>query len=305
MIGRPWGDGVGEAVEALGGCDAVIANAGVVDTIRRADRFPEEDWHKDVETNLSGAFFLAQAAFPALVESGDGRVVVISSVAAEVGLPGQAAYGASKAGLVGLARTLAGEWASAGVRCNVVMPGMIATPKVLAMPGKLQDSLKRTIPLGRFGAPEELAGVVGFLLTYPAVGCQVPAWENSAGGPWACWIQRCARAPGLTSVRGPGSWWAGDEMFDGVIPLGEALRPLNLSRRSTRVACRQQDFGSRPRRIGLSEGLPRAKVSKFVFGSSGLAGTRCDTARPKPGSSGQGIRAPAGCHGLGRGWAAA
>ncbi len=156
---------VGEAIEALGGCDAVIANAGIVDTIRRAERFPEEDWHNDLETNLSGAFYLAQAAFGALEQSGDGRVVVISSVAAEIGLPGQAAYGASKAGLVGLARTLAGEWASRGVRCNVVMPGMIATPKVLAMPDKLQDSLKATIPLRRFGAPEELAGVVSFLLS--------------------------------------------------------------------------------------------------------------------------------------------
>ena len=157
--------GVGEAVEALGGCDAVIANAGIVDTIRRAERFPEPDWHKDLDTNLSGAFYLAQAAFPALAASGDGRIVMISSVAAEIGLPGQAAYGASKAGLVGLARTLAAEWASRGVRCNVVMPGMIATPKVLAMPEQLQDSLKRTIPLGRFGATEELAGVVCFLLS--------------------------------------------------------------------------------------------------------------------------------------------
>jgi 3-oxoacyl-[acyl-carrier protein] reductase len=157
--------GVVAAIEALEGCDAVIANAGIVDTIRRAERFPETDWHKDMETNLSGAFYLAQAAFPALLESGDGRVVVISSVAAEIGLPGQAAYGASKAGLVGLARTLAGEWGPRGVRCNVVMPGMIATPKVLAMPEKLRVSLARGIPLGRFGATEELAGVVSFLLS--------------------------------------------------------------------------------------------------------------------------------------------
>jgi 3-oxoacyl-[acyl-carrier protein] reductase len=157
--------GIADAVESLGGCDAVIANAGIVDTIRRAERFPQQDWQKDIETNLSGAFYVAQAAFPALAESGDGRVVVISSVAAEVGLPGQAAYGASKAGLVGLARTLAGEWGPRGVRCNVVMPGMIATPKVVAMPDKLQDALKRTIPLGRFGATEELAGVVSFLLS--------------------------------------------------------------------------------------------------------------------------------------------
>jgi 3-oxoacyl-[acyl-carrier protein] reductase len=154
-----------EAVGALGGCDAVVANAGVVDTIRRAERFPEDDWRGDVETNLSGAFYLAQAAFPFLSESGDGRIILISSVAAEIGLPGQAAYGSSKAGLVGLARTLAGEWGSRGVRCNVVMPGMIATPKVQALPEPLQASLTRTIPLGRFGAPGELAGVVAFLLS--------------------------------------------------------------------------------------------------------------------------------------------
>ncbi len=156
---------VAEAIDALGGCDAVIANAGVVDTIHRAERFSEEAWQRDLDTNLSGAFHLAQSAFDALAASGDGRVVVISSVAAEIGLPGQVAYGASKAGLVGLARTLAGEWGPRGVRCNVVMPGMIATPKVVAMPDSLKGALARTIPLGRFGEPEELAGVVSFLLS--------------------------------------------------------------------------------------------------------------------------------------------
>jgi 3-oxoacyl-[acyl-carrier protein] reductase len=157
--------GVAEAVEALGGCDAVVANAGIVDTIHRAERFSEEAWRADLETNLSGAFHVAQAAFDALAASGDGRIVVISSVAAQLGLPGQVAYAASKAGLVGMARTLAAEWAPRGVRCNVVMPGMIATPKVLAMPEALQAGLKATIPLGRFGATEELAGAVSFLLS--------------------------------------------------------------------------------------------------------------------------------------------
>ncbi len=157
--------GVAEATAALGGCDAVVANAGIVDTIHRAERFPEAEWRKDIETNLYGAFHVAQAAFPALANSGDGRVVVISSVAAEIGIPGQVAYGASKAGLVGMARTLAAEWAPSGVRCNVVMPGMIATPKVLAMPDNLQEALKATIALRRFGAAAELAGVISFLLS--------------------------------------------------------------------------------------------------------------------------------------------
>jgi NAD(P)-dependent dehydrogenase (short-subunit alcohol dehydrogenase family) len=157
--------GVAAAIEAMGGCDAVVAGAGIVDTIHRAERFSEEAWRRDLDANLSGAFYVVQAAFEALAASGDGRVIAISSVAAEDGLPGQVAYGASKAGLVGMVRTLAAEWAPHGIRCNVVMPGMIATPKVLAMPGRLQQALARAIPLGRFGATDELAGVVAFLLS--------------------------------------------------------------------------------------------------------------------------------------------
>jgi 3-oxoacyl-[acyl-carrier protein] reductase len=158
--------GVAAAVESLGGvCDAVIANAGVVDTIHRAERFSESEWALDLDVNLTGAFNVVQAAFEALAASGDGRVVVVSSVAAEMGLPGQVAYGASKAGLVGMARTLAAEWGPRGVRCNVVMPGMIATPKVVAMPEALRERLTPMVPVRRFGTPEELAGVVAFLLS--------------------------------------------------------------------------------------------------------------------------------------------
>jgi NAD(P)-dependent dehydrogenase (short-subunit alcohol dehydrogenase family) len=157
--------GVERAATALGGCDAVVANAGIVDTIHRAESFEDEAWRKDLEVNLFGAFYVARAAFPALAESGDGRVIVISSVAVEIGIPGQVAYGASKAGLVGMARTLAAEWASRGVRCNVVMPGMIATPKVLGMPDPVRERVRRLVPLGRFGDVDELAGTVSFLLS--------------------------------------------------------------------------------------------------------------------------------------------
>jgi NAD(P)-dependent dehydrogenase (short-subunit alcohol dehydrogenase family) len=162
-------EAVGSLVEQLGGCDAVVANAGVVDTIHRAERFPEDEWRKDIETNLSGQFHVVQAAFEALRGSGDGRIVLISSVAAEMGIPGQVAYGASKAGTVGLARTLAGEWAPYGIRTNVVMPGFIATPKVRALPPPLMEMLTGTIPLARTGEVEELAGAVTFLLS-PAAG---------------------------------------------------------------------------------------------------------------------------------------
>ncbi len=157
--------GVTEATAALGGCDAVVANAGIVDTIHRAERFADDEWRKDLETNLYGCFYVAQAAFDALADSGDGRIVLVSSVGAEIGIPGQVAYGASKAGVVGLARTLAAEWAPRGIRCNVVMPGLIATPKVLGMPEAVQSAVTASIPAGRFGTTDELAGVVSFLLS--------------------------------------------------------------------------------------------------------------------------------------------
>jgi hypothetical protein len=95
-------------------------------------------------------------------------------------------------------------------------------------------------------------------------------------------------------------------MFDGVIPLGEALRPLDLFGRYTRLACRQQSFGSRPRRIRVSEGLTRTKGWQVVVGSAGLlAGSRCCIAQPKPGSSGQSIGGLAGCWSVGPAGAAA
>jgi len=157
--------GVAALVEKQGGCDSVVANAGVVDTIHRAERFPEDDWSKDLETNLTGHFNVVRAAFDALRESGDGRVVLISSASAETGLPGQVAYTAAKAGVVGMARTLAAEWGRHGIRCNVVMPGLIATPKVMALPEAVRSAMSASLPLRRIGEPAELAGSVAFLLS--------------------------------------------------------------------------------------------------------------------------------------------
>jgi len=157
--------GVAELIAGLGGCDAVVANAGVVDTIHRAERFSSDEWEKDIATNLTGPFNVIRAAFEALAESGDGRVVVISSASAETGLPGQVAYTAAKAGLVGMARTLAAEWGSRGIRCNVVMPGVIATPKVKALPDPVKEGMAAALPLGRIGEPREVAGTVAFLLS--------------------------------------------------------------------------------------------------------------------------------------------
>jgi 3-oxoacyl-[acyl-carrier protein] reductase len=157
-------EGVAARVEQLGGCDAVVANAGVVDTIHRAERFSEDEWKKDLDTNLTGQFNVVRALFEPLRESGDGRVVVVSSASVETGLPGQVAYTAAKAGLVGMARTLAAEWGSHGIRCNVVMPGLIATPKVRALPEATRTAMSKALPLGRIGEPAEVAATIAFLL---------------------------------------------------------------------------------------------------------------------------------------------
>jgi NAD(P)-dependent dehydrogenase (short-subunit alcohol dehydrogenase family) len=164
--------GVEAIVEQLGGLDAVVANAGVVDTIHRADRFPSDAWRADIDANLTGQFLLAQAAWPALLASakhgGGPSLVFVSSASAETGLPGQVAYTAAKAGITGMARTLAAEWGPHGVRVNVVMPGLIATPKVRALPEALRDAMARQIPLGRVGEPVEVAGTIAFLLSRAA-----------------------------------------------------------------------------------------------------------------------------------------
>jgi NAD(P)-dependent dehydrogenase (short-subunit alcohol dehydrogenase family) len=173
--------GVTALVEKLGGCDSVVANAGVVDTIHRAERFPENDWSKDLETNLTGHFNVVRAAFDALRTSGDGRVVLISSASAETGLPGQVAYTAAKAGVVGMARTLAAEWGRHGIRCNVVMPGLIATPKVMALPEAVRSAMSASLPLRRIGQPAELAGSVAFLLS-PAAAYMTGAVVRVDGG---------------------------------------------------------------------------------------------------------------------------
>lgn len=163
------GDAVAAAAERMGGLDALVGAAGVVDTIHRADRFPAAAFRSDVEANLSAQFFVAQAAYPALEESAHAAIVLFSSQAAQDGLPGQASYAASKAGVLGLTRSLAAEWASAGIRVNAVVPGLVATPKVLGLPSATRDRLIADVPMGRVATLGEVVGTVIYLLS-PAAG---------------------------------------------------------------------------------------------------------------------------------------
>ena len=152
----------------LSGIDVCVSNAAIVDTVAPAHRMTPEQWGRDIDVNLTGAFRAVQACLPGMRERRWGRVVVISSGAAVGGLPGQVAYAASKAGLLGMVRTIAGELAGRGVTANAVLPGMVATEKARAMPREILDQLETALPAGRMADPSEVAGLVAYLASEEA-----------------------------------------------------------------------------------------------------------------------------------------
>jgi NAD(P)-dependent dehydrogenase (short-subunit alcohol dehydrogenase family) len=151
------------ALLAFDNVDVCVSNAAVTDTIAPAHRMTPEQWQRDIDVNLTGAFRVVQACLPGMRERRYGRIVVISSGAARSGLPGQVAYAASKAGLLGMVKTIAAENARRGITANAVLPGMVATEKVLAMPADVLERIGATLPAGRMAEPEEVAALVAFL----------------------------------------------------------------------------------------------------------------------------------------------
>jgi acetoacetyl-CoA reductase len=147
----------------LGDVDVCVANAGITTTIAPAHRMTAEQWQRDIDVNLTGAFRTVQACIGGMRARRFGRVVVISSLAALGGLPGQVAYAASKAGLLGMMRTLASENAARGITVNAILPGLVATEQVRAMPAEVRERALSALPTGRLIEPAEIAAAVAFL----------------------------------------------------------------------------------------------------------------------------------------------
>ena len=154
---------VEEVVATHGRVDHLVNNAGRL-VENNAVRMTEQEWDDAVRVNLSGPFHLAQAVLPAMIEQRFGRIVNVGSVTAAMGSAVEVGYGAAKAGLLGLTRSLARAVARKGITVNLVVPGVYDTDMTAAMRPEAQEAIRAMIPLGRRGEPGELAHAVAFLL---------------------------------------------------------------------------------------------------------------------------------------------
>lgn len=152
----------GEAEKALGGLDILVCNAGVTKD-GLAMRMKDEDWQSVIDINLSATFRLNRAVLRGMMKARSGRIINVASIVAVMGNPGQANYCASKAGMIGMSKSLAQEVASRGITVNCIAPGFIKTPMTDALNEDQTKRITDNIPAGRFGLPEDIAASAVYL----------------------------------------------------------------------------------------------------------------------------------------------
>ena len=156
------GRAVDEVVSSMGGLHILVNNAGVA-LDQLVMRLKDEDWQRQLDVNLTGAFHLIRAAARPMMKARGGAIVNLTSVVGEMGNAGQAAYAATKAGLIGLTKSVARELASRNVRVNAVSPGYIDTDMTASLPEDAKKKMAEMIPLGRLGSPDDVAAAVAWL----------------------------------------------------------------------------------------------------------------------------------------------
>jgi 3-oxoacyl-[acyl-carrier protein] reductase len=153
---------VADVAKRAGRLDVMVANAGVsIDGL--ALRLKDEDFDRTLAVNLKGAVACSRAAIKVMMRAKTGRIVLLSSVVGEMGNVGQTAYAASKAALLGVAKSLAREYASRGITVNAVAPGYVDTDRTSGLTGELRDKMLTTVPLGRTGTAREVAAAIAYL----------------------------------------------------------------------------------------------------------------------------------------------
>ena len=158
---------INNVVTEFGGLEVLINNAGITrDTL--VLRMKNQDWQSVIDTNLSSVFYLTKAVLRSMIRQNFGRIINISSVSGLLGNPGQANYVASKAGMIGLTKTLAREYAPKGITVNAVAPGFIQSDMTNTLPEELKEQYLSQIPVRRFGQPHEVAKAVVFLASEDA-----------------------------------------------------------------------------------------------------------------------------------------
>lgn len=151
-----------DIMKEFGRLDILVNNAGITkDSLLL--RMKEEDWDAVINVNLKGVFLCSKEAVKIMSKQRYGKIVNIASVVAFIGNPGQANYSASKAGIVGLTKTLAKEYASRGITSNAVAPGFITTAMTDSLPENIKEEMKKAIPMSRFGTIDDVANAVAFL----------------------------------------------------------------------------------------------------------------------------------------------
>ncbi|WP_428073242.1 3-oxoacyl-[acyl-carrier-protein] reductase [Candidatus Avelusimicrobium aviculae] len=158
---------VADVVKEFGSLDVLVNNAGITKD-NLAVRMTEEDWRAVIDVNLTGTFFMSKAALKVMFKKRAGNVVNISSVVGEMGNAGQANYVASKAGIIGLTKTLAKEFGSRNIRVNAVAPGFVRTAMTDALPQDVKEKALENVPLKRFAETQDIAKAVLFLASEDA-----------------------------------------------------------------------------------------------------------------------------------------
>ncbi|WP_028925043.1 SDR family NAD(P)-dependent oxidoreductase [Pseudonocardia acaciae] len=156
---------VAAAGEALGRIDAVVNCAGVLGRVQPSSHETVQEFERLLAVNLTGAFILSRAVLPAMAARGYGRLVHLSSTAGKEGSAGMTGYSAAKAGVLGLVKALAREYADTGVTVNAIAPGTVETPLIAAMSERQRAEKRRLIPMGRFGLPREAAELIAFVIS--------------------------------------------------------------------------------------------------------------------------------------------